>query len=77
MQSHKRKVHACLAITCHLHFWQNDRDLLRATAVTREWNGYRNKSQHRKSTLKKKILPPLQQGFEPATFQSRVRGSNH
>ena len=25
----------CLAVTCHLHFWQNDRDLLRATAVTR------------------------------------------
>ena len=45
--------------------------------VTRGWNGYRNKSQHRKSTLEKKILPPFQQGFEPATFQSRVRRSNH
>jgi len=30
-------------------------------------------SQHRKLTLEKKILP---QGFEPATFQSRVRRSN-
>ena len=77
MESHIRKVYACLAVTCHLHFWQNDRDLLRATAVTRGWNGYRNKSQHRKSTLEKKILPPFQQGFEPATFQSRVRRSNH
>ena len=77
MQSHIRKVYACLAVTCHLHFWHNDRGLLRATAVTRRWNGYRNKSQHRKSTLEKKILPPLQQGFEPATFQSRVRRSNH
>ena len=75
MQSHIRKVYACLAVTCHLHFWQNDRDLLRATAVTVGWNGYRNKSQHRKLTLEKKILPPLQQGFEPATFQSRVAGS--
>ena len=65
-----RKVYACLAVTCHLHFWQNDRDFLRATVVTRGWNGYRNKSQHRKSTLEKKILPPFQQGFEPATFQS-------
>ena len=37
-----------LAVTCHLHFWQNDRDLLRATAVTRGWNGYRNKNQHKK-----------------------------
>ena len=72
-----RKVYACLAVTCHLHFWQNDRDFLRATAVTRGWNVYRNKSQHRKSTLEKKILPPFQQGFEPATFQSRVRRSNH
>ena len=70
-------MHACLAVTCHLHFWQNDRDFLRATVVTRGWNGYRNKSQHRKSTLEKKILPPFQQGFEPATFQSRVRCSNH
>ena len=77
MQSHICKVHACFAVTCHLHFWQNDRDLLRATAVTRGWNGYQNKSQHRKSTLEKKILPPLLQGFEPATFQSRVRCSNH
>ena len=66
-----------LAVTCHLHFWQNDQDFLRATVVTRGWNGYRNKSQHRKSTLEKKILPPFQQGFEPATFQSRVRRSNH
>ena len=33
-----------LAVTRLLHFWQNDRDLLRATAVTRVWNGYRNKS---------------------------------
>ena len=30
-------VCACLAVTCHLHFWQNDRDLLRATAVTQGW----------------------------------------
>ena len=72
-----RKVYACLAVTCHLHFWQNDRDFLRAIVVTRGWNGYRNKSQHRKSTLEKKILPPFQQGFEPATFQSRVQCSNH
>ena len=70
-------VYACLAVTCHLRFWENGRDLLRATAVTRGWNGYRNKSQHRKSTLEKKILLPLQQGFEPATFQWRVRHSNH
>ena len=66
-KSNIRKVYACLAVTCHLHFWQNDRDFLRAAVVTRGWNGYRNKSQHRKSTLEKKILPPFQQGFEPET----------
>ena len=59
MQSHIHKVHACLAVTCHLHFGQNDRGLLCATAVKRGWNRYRNKSQHRKLTLEKKILPPL------------------
>ena len=51
--------------------------LLRAAVVTRGWNGYQNKSQHRKLTMEKKILPPLLQGFEPATFRSRVRRSNH
>ena len=35
MQCHIRRVHACLFVTCHLHFWQNERDLLCATAVTR------------------------------------------
>ena len=74
---HIRTVHTYLAVTCHLHFWQNDRDLLRATAVTRGWNGHRNKSQHRKLTPEKRILPPLLQGFEPVTFQSQVRRSNH
>ena len=77
MQSHIGKVYACLAVTCHLRCWQNDRGLLRATAVTRGWNGYRNKSQHRKLTLENKILPPLQQGFEPSTFRSRVQHSKH
>ena len=74
---HIHRVHVGLAVTYHLRFWQNGRDLLRATAVTRGWNGYRNKSQHRKSTLEKKILPPPLRGFELATFQSRVRHSNH
>ena len=77
MQSHIRKMYACLVVTCHLHFWQNDWGLLHATAVTRGWNGYRNKRQHRKLTLEKKILPLLQQRFEPATFWSWVRRSNH
>ena len=69
MQSHLRKVHAYLAVTCHLHFW--------IFYVLLRWNGYRNKNQHRKLTLKKKILPPLLQGFRPATFRSRVWRSKH
>ena len=41
MQSHIRKVYACLTVTCYLHFWQSDRGLLRVTAVTRVcvWGG--------------------------------------
>ena len=34
-------VYACSGVTCHLHFWQNDRGLLRATAITRGRNGHR------------------------------------
>ena len=29
-----RQVYFRLTVTCHLHFWQNTRGLLRATAVT-------------------------------------------
>ena len=57
MQSHIRRVHACLTVTCHLHFWR--------------------KIQHKRLTQEKKILPPLLQGIEPATYQSRVRRCNH
>ena len=80
MSLHKKShtPDACMfSCNCHLHFWQNDQDLLRATAVTRGWNGYRNKGQHRKLTLEKKILPPLLPGLESGTFRSRVRRSNH
>ena len=57
------KVHVCLAVICHLHFWQNDRDLLCATVVTRGWNRYQNKSQNPELTLEKKILPLFLLGF--------------
>ena len=68
IQSHIHKVHTCLAVTCHLHFWQNDRDLLHAAAVTRGWNGYRNKSQHRKSTLEKKFSRRSSRDSNPRPF---------
>jgi len=41
---HIYHVHACVAVTCHLHFWQSVRDPSRATTVTQGWNGYRNES---------------------------------
>ena len=78
MQSHVHRAHACLAVTCQLHFWQNDQDIFYATAVTGGWgwNEYWNKSQHGKSTLEKTILIPILQGLEPTTFQSCVWCSN-
>ena len=36
----RSRVYAYLGVTCYLHFWQNGRGLLRATAVTRGWNGH-------------------------------------
>ena len=77
MQSYICKVHAYLAVTCHLHFWQNDQGLLHATRVTRGWNIYRNKNQHRKLTVEKKMFLLLLQGFKAMTFRSWVRHSNH
>ena len=68
MQSHIRKVHAYLAVTCHMHFWQNDRDLLRATAVRRGWNGYRNKSQHRSRPCRRKFSRRASRDSNPRPF---------
>ena len=68
MHSHIRKVHACLAVTCHLYFWQNDRDMLCATAVTRGWNGYGDKSQHTKLTLENKIPRHSCRDWNPQPF---------
>ena len=75
LQSHVLWVHVCEAVTCHLHFWQNDDHVLCATVVTQGWNGYRNKSQHRKLTMENKSLPLFLPGLEPATFKSLLRCS--
>ena len=65
-------VRVCLAVTCHLHFWQNDRDLLHATVVTQAWNGYaiRVSTESRPWRRKSSHL-----GLEPMTFRSQVRCS--
>ena len=49
-------VYACLGVTRHLRFWQNDRGLLRATAVSRGVERTPNKIQNTKLTLEKNIL---------------------
>ena len=49
---------ACLAVTCRLHTWQNDRDLFRTTAITQGWKGYRNTGQHRKLWRRKFSTAP-------------------
>ena len=61
-----------LAVTCHLHSWQKDWDLLHATAVTWGWNRYGSKSQCIKLTLEMKTLLLLLLGLKPMTFQSPV-----
>jgi len=85
IQSHLRRVHARLALTCHLHFRQNDQNLLHATAVTRvgtdteeseqkvDLGGKKEKKKERKKRRKKReeILPPLLPGLEPENFRSR------
>ena len=62
-KSHIRKVYACLAVTCHLHFWQNDRDFLRATVVTRGWNGYRKKESAQKVDPGEENYPAVPAGI--------------
>ena len=71
--SHRHRSRVRIAVTCHLPFWPNDQDLWHTTAVTRGWNRYQNKSQHRKLTPQKKILLPLLWGLEPETFWSWVQ----
>ena len=70
---HVTSCKAACMFSCNPPFWQTGRDLLRATEVTRGWNGYQNKNQHRRFTLENKIIL---QGLKPATFHSQVWRSN-
>ena len=82
MQSHIRRVYTCLAVTCHPHFSVAERSgsfTCYCGNTGGGWgggvgDGYRNKNQHRKLTLEKKILPPILPGLEPETFDYE---SNH
>jgi len=69
IENHIGRVHVCLAVTCHLHFGQNDLDLLHATAE--KWDGIDTEI-----NLEKKSLPQLLPELRPETFESRVRRSS-
>ena len=47
----RSRVYVWLGLVNHLHFWRNDRVLLRATAVTRGWKGHRIRVSTKKLTL--------------------------
>ena len=55
----------CLSVTCPLRFCQNDLGLLYATVVTWGWNGYWNKSQHRKLSMEEKFIHCPCKGSNP------------
>ena len=71
-KSHIRKVYACLAVTCHLHFWQNDRDLLRATAVRLGWNGYWHTGAGITQSLERRIRDWKVAGSNPCRSGGRI-----
>ena len=75
IQSHIGRVYMCLAVTCHMHFWQNDWDLLCATAVTQGWNGYEIRVSTERWPWRKKISRWSCRD-EPGTFQSQLWRSN-
>ena len=49
------RVYVCLDVTCRLHCRQNDRGLLRATAVTRGWNGHQIRVSTQSSLRRRKF----------------------
>ena len=70
------RMHACLAETCHRHFWQNDyRDLVTCFCSNKgveripKWESPQNVEPGQENP------PALLQGLEPETFKSRVRRS--
>ena len=72
IRSHIANVHMYLQITCHLHFRQNDRELLGATAITRGWSGYRNRSQHRNWPWRNKFSRRSCRGSNPRPFDQEL-----
>ena len=71
MQSYIHRVHACLAVTCHLHFWQNDRYHFTCYCGNMEVERIQKWESAQKVDHGEKIMP----GLKPATFWPRVRRS--
>ena len=70
IRSHVGRVSlVCLVVIC---VWQNDRDFLRASAVTRGWNKCGNESTQEVDPGEE-TLQPLFPGLEPASFRLGVR----
>ena len=58
LRSHICRVHVCLSVTRHLHFWKNGRDLLHSTALTRGWTDTEIRVSTKSWLRRKQILPP-------------------
>ena len=71
MQSHICKVYACLAVICHLHFWQNDQDFLCAAVVTWGWNEYQNESAQKVNPGEKKLSHCSSKDLKPQPFSHK------
>ena len=70
--------HVCLAVTSHLHFWQNDRDFFTCYCVNAvvkripksEPAQRVERGEKKEEKKQKKIIPQLLSGIEPATLES-------
>ena len=80
MQVYVYKTHTrgqCLRVTCPLHFWQNDRGLLRATVVTAGVEWTLNKSQHRKVNSAEENSPAAPARIQTCNLLIRVQRSTN
>ena len=58
------RVYACLDVTCHLHYWQNDQGLLSATAETQGWNRHQTRESAHKVNSGKEHSPTARGGIQ-------------
>ena len=68
IQSHIRRMHECFTVTCHLHFWQNDWDLVHAATTH---NTHASTHMHPHNTHKPWWLPTGVTHTQRNTHKSR------